>query len=566
MPNYNEWNRAIVRHCCQGRAKGSKVYLNIDEDALSLIGLSFSTSLNTTAVEDFQRAVKQKVVCGEKINLERIEGLDNKQIPECIAFLGLCVLAAYYMANEEEISDSNYFQRFNHLLGVRASCNSSRPKGMKFGSKAEEPLWQKWNSWLLRQGFQYSAYRGEGHSNKFINYPISQCLLRQADKDKLINLFSQKRWTNAWDSSKLFSQIKREAQQNRLAFYLNKLVLQERQCHEALAESIHEIYQQWLAQGSPKPDKVRFQRRSWSRNLFAGLYRTEDPFLGNVEYFLYPKLQKGRTLENLKIEYQNQHHPLHADRYGWYLPLEELLTIHNLDNGAKYPIIPNTEVEQLIFPARDFWILINDPENSDSSDFASWGSPSLGTNFILLCKQEVYKDLERLKDEKLINWSGEPQPVDNNSNWIELHQCMVLSQAWDSVFIEHQELKDALQPLEKLSISLSGGLRVSNENAWLENYHPKITIWGCIPKATLEIIDLGTNQTVLKEYIITNQPFVLESLKLGIYILRASFGKESVEKCLRLLSWSELNFSQNHVKNLVTIINQDSLCGSVLIT
>jgi hypothetical protein len=566
MPNYQEWNDAIVRHFCQGRPKSSKVYLSIDEDILELIGLDFSSSLNTTAVEDFQRAVQLKVVCGDKINLERIQGLDTKQIPQCVAFLGLCVLAAYYMANEEEISDSNYFQRLNQFLGVHGLSNSPRPKGMASGSKAEELLWKQWNSWLLRQGFQYSACQGKGNSNKFINYPISQCLLRQADLDRLINLFSDKRWTIAWDSSRLFSQIKREAQHNGLASHLKKLVLSEPQRHEALAELIHEIHQQWLEQGCPTLDKIYRKGRIWSRNLFAGLYRTEDPFLGDVEYFLYPKQQRGRPLENLTLEFQNQNHQLRYERDGWYLPVEEPLTIKNLDEGVKYPIIPNNQVEHLILPARDFWILISDPENPDSSDFASWGIPTLGTQFILLCKQELYQDLERLKDERLIDWTGEPQPFDDNSNWIELHQCMVISQAWDGIFIEHQELKDALQPTEKLSIGLSGGLRVPNESAWLEGYPPEVTIFGFSSKATLKVIDLSTEKVIQETYVTTNQPIVLDPLERGTYILKASFGKELVEKCLIILSWGDLNLTQNTPKNLVPITDNVSLCGSVLIT
>lgn len=564
MPNYKEWNHAIVRHFCQGRPKDSKVYLSIDEDALALIGLGFSSSLNTTALEDFQQAVKQKVVYGDQIDLKKIEGLNNERIPQCIAFLGLCVLAAYYMANEEEISDSNYFQRLNQLLGVSASSNSPRSQGMKFGGKSEEPLWQEWNSWLLRQAFQYSACRGKG-ANKFINYPISQCLLRQADKDRLISLFAEKQWKRELDSSILFSQIKREAQQNGLASHLNQLMLHERQRYEALAELIHGVYQQWLAQGCTTLDKVHYQGRSWSRSLFAGLYRTEGQFSGSVEYFLYPQQQRGRLLENLTIEYQNKHYLLRHDRNGWYLPLTEPLTIHHLENGAKYFIIYNPQIEQLILPSRDFWILIGDPENSDSSDFASWGTPPLGTHFILLCKQKLYKDLELLKDEKLINWSGEPQPLNDHPNWIELHQCMVISQAWDGVFIEYQELKDALQPLEKLSISLSGGLRVPNENAWLANYPPQITIFGFSRKVAFKIINLSTEQVVSETSEKTNLPISPKNLERGTYLLKATFEEESVEKYLRLLSWSDLNFTQNNLKNLVHLTKQDALCGSVVI-
>jgi hypothetical protein len=38
MPNYREWNRALVSYFTSGVPRGTKVYLSIDDDLLERIG------------------------------------------------------------------------------------------------------------------------------------------------------------------------------------------------------------------------------------------------------------------------------------------------------------------------------------------------------------------------------------------------------------------------------------------------------------------------------------------------------------------------------------------------
>ncbi|MHC5719455.1 MAG: hypothetical protein ACYTX0_47260, partial [Nostoc sp.] len=174
-----------------------------------------------------------------------------------------------------------------------------RPLGMKFGIKDEEPLWREWNNWLMTNGFMPSGHRGRGGRTTYINYPISQSLLRRTDKNRLVQLFNEKQWTPQWDAMTLFACVRREAQ--RLSTHLNQLLTDNRERYEAVAESIHEVYEQWQAQG--RPAVVKAGVRNWSRNIFAGLYRTEDPFFGDVNYYPYPKQVRGWELSTIKIQY-----------------------------------------------------------------------------------------------------------------------------------------------------------------------------------------------------------------------------------------------------------------------
>jgi hypothetical protein len=108
----------------------------------------------------------------------------------------------------------------------------------------------------------------------------------------------------------------------------------------------------------------------------------------------------------VQVQYQDGTHYLQEDRSGWYLPIGEPLKINEIECGVKCSISNPSILDKLILPSRDFWILTPDPENPDSGVYASWGTPELGTPFILLCKEELLKDLERLKDERLLEWDG----------------------------------------------------------------------------------------------------------------------------------------------------------------
>ncbi|MEH2326716.1 MAG: hypothetical protein V7K32_24770 [Nostoc sp.] len=337
---------------------------------------------------------------------------------------------------------------------------------------------------------------------------------------------------------------------------------ENKQRHEAILEALHQVYEQWKAQGCPTADKNNYC--SWSRHIFCGLYRTEDPLLGEVDYTLYPKQQRGRSLESVEVKQGYNTHSLREERPGWYFPLEYSVSQKELDNGAKYQITSPDDLDYLILPARDFWILIPDPENPDSGAYASWEAPSLGTQFILLCKQELLSDIERLQDENLLKSSCTPQPIFNNSGWVELQQCMVVSQAWDGVFIKNQTLKYALQLSVKLSISLSGGLRVPKIGAWLMNHSPQITIFGFYSTAELKVTRLSDNQTILENSQNTNTSITLDFAHPGDYLIEATFAGESSQRLVKIVDWNYLDIEKCVYREVMPINSAYHILGSVI--
>lgn len=561
MASYRDWNQALVSYFTSGVPHGTKVYLSVDDELLERIGSEFNKkSTDGSWSDDFRAGVRQKVIVEGRVNLGKLLERDAEGLPQGVAFLGAMVLAANEMADEEEISEENYLKRLRAVLGL-PTTEKGRPLGMKSGSDAEEPLWQNWNRWLMANGFMPSAYRGRGGRTTYINYPISQSLLRRADKNRLILLFNDKQWSAQWDAMSLFACVRREAQ--RLSKHLKELLADNRERYQAVAEAIHEVYLQW--QDDRSLGEQRTGVRSWSRHIFAGLYRTEDPFLGEVNYFLYPRQVRGRQLKSVQVRYKdNNVYQLISERSGWYFPLECPLKINELECGARYPITFPTELDALVLPNRDFWILIPDPDDPDAGAYATWGQPSLGTHFILLCKKELLSDINRLRDERLIEWHGEAQQLFNNSNWVELHQCMVVSQAWDGVFVKNQELKDALQPSTRLSISISGGLRVPKQSSWLEGYSLQVTVFGFHTTAKLQITRLSDKLQILDRSQSTNTPVSVDFACPGDFLLTATCGGELTEHFVRIVDWSGLSIEEPKRREVMPIGFGHHMCGTVI--
>jgi hypothetical protein len=527
MIDYQQWNEALIFNYTSGLPHGTRIYLNIDNETLENIGSKFEFDNDfDNWTNNFLQAIKAKVVIDNQLHLKTLRGRDQNGYPKGIAFLAVMVLAANEMGEDEEISERNYFKRLQEILGL-TGCG--RPSGMAPGSEAEEPLWKEWNSWLIENGFEASAQRGKGGRMIYINYPISQSLLRRTDKDRLLALFNEKNWKAQWDTMTLFSKLRGEVGQ--LPLHLKELLTSNKERYEAIAERIHEVYQQWQAEG--KPNALNAKISTFNHQIFAGLYRDEDIFFGSISYYLYPKQVRGQQFTTVELQHEGKSHNLINERPGWYSPLDFQLGSSDLDNGNSYQIIQPSQIT------------------------------SLGTSFILLCKKELLLDMQRLRDENLISWDEQIQPFEN-SDWIEFHQCMVLSQAWDGIFTENQLLKDALQPSISLSISFSDGLPVPQQNAWVYGYTPKITVFGFYPTVELQITQLIDNSVILDKSERTNIPITIDFPNPGDYMVRGTCGNKFVDRFIRIVNWDNFYIDQYRQYEYIPINYKDYICGSTV--
>jgi hypothetical protein len=220
-----------------------------------------------------------------------------------------------------------------------------------------------------------------------------------------------------------------------------------------------------------------------------------------------------------------------------------------------------SNLETLSLPQQPFWILIPDPENPESGVYASWRRPQLGTYFIILCRQELVSQLEHLRDERLIEWSGKPYRCDVLTNWVEIRHCTIISPAWDSVETSNRELYEKLSPRENLNISLSGGLRVPRDRGWLEDYGPQITIYGFESEVEVVIKHARNEKIIFEETKPTNEPFDANWSRAGDYIVELP--KAGLERPVTIRRWEELErFYPDTFEK--TTVHDWSLCGTLI--
>ncbi|HSH79999.1 MAG TPA: hypothetical protein VLA19_15855 [Herpetosiphonaceae bacterium] len=527
---YDAWSLALTSFFVEGIPRGALIFLGTDDQNLHEVARLLPDPPEQAA-DDFCAAVRNRVVTGGSVNLSSIQGHYPDGKPHGVAFLAAMVLAAARMEENETAGPSNYFVRLRQVLGLPAQ--EGRPLGMRSGADAEEPFWRTWNQWLQEQGFLPSARGGEG-AEKYIRYPISQALLRNADKERLRRLFEARHWGQDLGPEALIAQLHRETYH--LSQHLRELLAAEGQRLQAVADAIAEYYDLWRE--SQHGDVPR-GRGGWIGFPLAGLYRTEDIISGDVRYFLYPRQPRRHRPEQVRVKVAGASYSLVDERQGWYAPVAEIL-FTDLDQGGLYPITEPPYLGDLRLPVRPLWMLVPDPDNPDSGVYASWGNPPLGTPFLLLCRSELVPRLVQLRAEQLIQWAGEPRAVVGTDHWVEIHHCMVVSEAASTESQENQELYEALRPRETVNVSLSGGLRAPNLGAWIEGYGPAITVFTFQRVSDVTIFRVADEEEVFGQPITPNEPCQIPWPGTGDYRIEACAGGQRTERLVKIVPWEHL--------------------------
>ena len=563
MANYDEWNKAIAEYFISGMPRGTTIYLGVDEQVLMDIGAQFGQSgaSDVDWVEDFAEAVKSECVIGDRVYLERIANYQSDQIPRCIGFLAAMVLAAHRMVAEETeettISQINYFTRLRQVLGLSHE-DGGRPDGL-LPAGVEESLWKIWEWWLVRNGWLSSAERGENVVYMYINYPLSQALLRKGDKEAMEHLFREREQSGAlgrvWDKDIVGLWVRRQPFNSK---YLTELLqASDFRRDQAITDAIYDVYISidW-DQGMPDPQHRN--RAVMQRRLTAQLYRVEDFITESIDYHLYPRQQQYSRGKMLEVIQNGCTYPLQEERQGWFQPL----WIEDPAGGVSYEVKGDPQIKELILPERQFWILVRDPENETSGVFASWGQPGLGEKFILLCRQEYTEQLEIFKQEALFEWD---QNFRINDEWLEYRECMIISPSWEGIIPQCQDLYDALKPTISATVSLKEGLRVPDQNGWLEGYPPEMTVIAFDDSVELKLLDASCpDEPVMDEIVNTNQHVDLPALDPGDYRLEVySVGKLATQRGFRIVSWDSLDCPQPRQPFNINV-GTFALCGAVI--
>jgi len=552
MPNYEAWNSAIAAFFTAGAPKGSSIFLSVDQEALEDVAERFlDEQINGDPATDFVQAVR--AACLSFLGTLNLTAFKRPigGAPGGAGFLGLMVFAAYHMQEEEGIDETNYFHRLREVLALPEG--RGRPDGLPAGT--EEPLWRAWNAWLIAQGFQTTAERGAGPQT-YLRYVFSQAILRESDKQHLRQRYFDAHLPLQFDC-------------DQLGFWLSRQPFTRRHLSEGLhhpdAERVWEFYRaahrvyeagDWLERAGTRTVGARR-----NRNVECGLYRVED-LQGVAQYLAFPK-QPGRSrASELAVTHptSGDEHRLRALRAGFFRPL--WLQAPFVDAPLECAVQGDPQLRQMLFPRREFWILTIDPENPYGA-WATWKPYlELGERLLVLCRKNAFDDeMARFKKAKLVAWDARVEC----EGWVEYHGCMVLSYDWGGFITtpECRALADALSPRAVAGLSLSGGLRDPNQNAWLEGYPPLIKVYG-FDKQFEVIVQSAHGDEVYREDLPSQQVFELpRDLAPDTYEAEVRLnGRRVAIRVFRVVSWSRIQV--NPEPELVTNTSVSATAGLTL--
>lgn len=532
MAHYDAWNRAIAAYVTAGVAKGSPIFLSIDTEAIEEVADRFlEEHIIGDPLPDFVGAVRRRCVAPYRESV-RIEGLRAKigDVPGGVGFLGLLVFAAYNMQEEAGIDESNYFLRLREVLGL--APHQGRPDDMPAG--AEEPLWKAWNTYLTDAGFQATAERGIG-SQTYLRHIFSQAILRESDKQYLRQRFHDSHLPLQFDCDQLGFWLSRQS--------ANRKHLSEGLHHAdpgrvwEFYRAAHRVYEvgEWVVDPTTRPPTDR----SRLRTIECGLYRTED-LLGEAQYWLFPKQPARMRSSQLAVirSHGANGQTLRSLRAGFFTPPWPQDPF--ADEAIECKVLGDPGVQKLLFPKRDFWLLMRDPETPQGA-WATWKPYlELGEQLLVLCRKGLFDtEMARFKEAKLLDWIDRVE----YEGWVEYHGCMVLSYDWGGFIAtpECRALADALAPRTTAGVSLMGGLRDPNQNAWLEGFPPAMKIYGFEREFEL-IVTSGHGLELHRDEVPRQHEVVLPShLEPDTYQIEVKFGGRRVAvRMLRVVPWAQI--------------------------
>jgi hypothetical protein len=570
--NYEEWNRAIINYFTAGGSSGSQVYLSVDEDVLEELGRESNQSLPIIGwTADFQNAVRSDCVSGQEVQLKSHHFEMINGIPGCVTFLAAMVLAATYMAeevgSETVAAEHNYFTRLREVLGLSLD-DRGRPRG--FPAARQEALWWLWKRFLVQNNLVPTAERGRSVASRYIQYPISQALLRHGDMARLIQIFRQERASHRLPKFCDFTGMSRWFRRYMFgSSHLRELAHdKDPRRSQAAVEALLELYNSIdFSNAGSAPAAV--PGSVVVRRLIAGWYRIADLLTGDISYLLYPRQPRRGVAQTLEIESSSgEWQSLTEERPGRFLPLWE----EPLAGGTHYKLRGDPRWSEVIVPEASFRVFVRNPDDPASNVFADWRSPGVGETFLFTCKNRYLKELAVLRQQKVIDWNGDPVALRTpNVNWFEIRDCMVLARQWETNTPEGEELAEVLRPRVSASISFSGGLRapVAYRWVWLAGYLGNITVAAFEEYVRLKVTDVAAPAHPVFDEIIGSEETValrdLTQLSAGHYLTEALVsGRTADQKPFEVLAWEDLRGRQSETDPIVTKLGEVRVCGALI--
>jgi superfamily I DNA/RNA helicase len=200
---YELWNQAFSRVVFSARNEGRPVYLDMDEDVLGEVA-SEAGFEPTQAADQLTEAVRGTLYLEasdgpvfwqhtEKLRLWRYglrasrEKDDLLGPPPVLGLLAVTTLAAEEMGGDSAFAANAYYPRLFRLLRIDDS-NQQRRIESAYRKQAEN-LWRGLNEWLSATDGRFGSPTAYALSHRYIGLPLSQALVRSADRRQFPLMF-----------------------------------------------------------------------------------------------------------------------------------------------------------------------------------------------------------------------------------------------------------------------------------------------------------------------------------------------------------------------------------------
>ena len=198
--DYDSWNKAIHDEFFTGSWAGRPVYLDLDDPALEKVGEEVRGD-STDIEAHFINAIVNTLVLDSvgvgtfTAHVERLRSwraAEQPNVPPFLALLGFFSRVADQMRSGDGLSSSNYLGRLGDAVGLDRDDIRGRNKLSRDFRRQSHSFWNALNSWLDEAGGSLGISTARVFDWRVhVGLPISQALVKEADRERFKNLFSR---------------------------------------------------------------------------------------------------------------------------------------------------------------------------------------------------------------------------------------------------------------------------------------------------------------------------------------------------------------------------------------
>lgn len=200
--SYSAWNEALTHEYFNSQFAGAPVYLYPDDTRMALVAKRLGVS-SEDPIADLAAAVRSTLRFADSDPLREHSQLARKWWrsrrrkslvdppvpPPFIALLTLFSAAAERMGGDKNIAANAYYPHLHALLGVKKRADKDRLQ-KSFMTHSEE-MWTSLNGWLDSYDGSLGLPTAFALSYRFVGLPISQAIVREADRTALRSFFNE---------------------------------------------------------------------------------------------------------------------------------------------------------------------------------------------------------------------------------------------------------------------------------------------------------------------------------------------------------------------------------------